>query len=86
MSSIQISNLVQFENNENAAYGDIVLGSKNVYLSIVAVESENVMYSHTILQSKNVYRSFLVEHGSENIYHSKCISDSQDIFYCKYIQ
>lgn len=86
LSSIQISNLVQFENNENAAYGDIVLGSKNIYLSIVAVESENVMYSHTILQSKNVYRSFLVEHGSENIYHSKCISDSQDIFYCKYIQ
>ena len=83
---VELANLVQFENNENSEYWDIILGSKNIYLSIVIVESENVMYSNTVLQSKNVYRSFLVEHWSENVYNSKCISESQSIFYSKYIK
>lgn len=86
MSNISFPNLIQFENNENTDYGDIILGSKNVYLSIVISESENVLYCSNVFQSKNVYNSFLVEDGSENIYYSKGIRKSQEIFYSKFIE
>ncbi len=86
MQDATLPNLAQFWNNENTEYGDVILWSKNVYLSILVVESENVMYSNGVFRSKNVYRSLTVDSGSENIYHSKAISSSQNTFYSRYIK
>ena len=78
--------LLSFFQNENSDYADIVIWSKNCYLSYAVVQSENVYYSETIKDKcRNVYNSIMVIEKCENIYSSASIFRSYNIFFSRLI-
>lgn len=72
---------------ENSDYADMVVESRNTYLSnIVCGGSEEIYYSFSVvLASRNIFSSVRIRR-SENIYSSFGIDNSQNIFYSKYIK
>jgi len=87
IKNMDIPNLIHYSNTENASFSDVILLSKNVYLSnTVITDCENVLYSLNVKEySKNVINSIQVRNNSENIYFSKWVIESFKIFYSKYI-
>lgn len=80
--------MLNYGGNENCNYVDLVLGSKNCYLSNTVINNcENVMYSYTVKGNcSNVYNSVQVLRNCENIYSSRSVFSSYNIFYSRYIQ
>lgn len=72
---------------EKSDYADVVVESRNTYLSnIVIGGSEEIYYSFSVvLASRNVFSSVRIRR-SENIYGSFGIDNSQNVFYSKYIK
>ncbi len=68
--------------NENSVYAECH-GAKNTYLSFwIGQNAENVLYSamsHTSI--RNVINSFVVVGNCDNIYTSRCITNSYNVFY-----
>ncbi len=80
-------NLIHFNTNENADYADAVFTGKNVYLSnTIGIDAENIYYS-VLCYDKivNIFNSFMVNNTSQNIYQSTAINNSYNIFYSKFI-
>lgn len=80
-------NLIHFNNNENADYADAVFTAKNVYLSnTIGIDAENIYYSVLCYDKViNIFNSFMVNNKSQNIYQSSAINNSYNIFYSKFI-
>lgn len=76
-----------YDNSENCTFSNIVVGSKNVYLSnTVTFGSENVVYCYNVKDGgKNILNSHNIYGGSQNIYQSNNILRSHNIFYAKHI-
>jgi hypothetical protein len=81
------SSLVHYTKNENCDYAQWCFGAKNAYLSFITGNiAENVVYSVWSWNDvRNVFNSFLVSDHSENIFHSKMVTNSFNIFYSQYI-
>ena len=77
------SALIFFGNNENADYTDGSFGAKSCYLCFdVGFGAENQLYTVcSNINCVNVVNSFFVELYSENIFESKAIRRSFNIFY-----
>ena len=80
------SNLIFFgskENNENADYTDGSFGAKNAYLCFSAgMGVENVLYTAACcINCTNILNSLFVELNNDNIFESKVIRRSFNIFY-----
>ncbi len=71
---------------ENTQYSDMVVESRNAYLSnIVLWGSENIYYTFSaVLASRNAFSSCRVRQ-SENVYNSMGADNCSNIFYSKYI-
>jgi len=83
---IELPNTFTWGSNENVSYADIVINSKNIYLSYSIQESENILYTYlTRNNCKNVFNSTFVINNSENIYQSIGILNSNKIFYSNFI-
>lgn len=80
-------NILHYSKNENSDFSDIVLSSKNCYLSnSIIIDWLNVLYSFQVKEnSHNIFNSTLVWNNSENIYFSSWIINSFKIFYSKFI-
>jgi hypothetical protein len=80
-------NILNFDNNENSDFADVVFGVKNAYLAFTVWQnSENILYSAIVYTNcTNVINSTLIFDNSQNIYFSKSISKWFNIFYSKYI-
>ena len=76
----------QWFENENSAFAECY-GAKNAYLSFwVGQNAENVLYtlmSHTNI--RNVINSFVVVWNCDNIYSSRCVTNSYNVFYASNI-
>ena len=74
------TNLMQTENSD---FSDTTIRSKNIYLSnTVITECENIMYSFSVKDKSNtVFDSIMVRKQCENVYKSRCIIESYNIFY-----
>lgn len=85
--SIDFSNTISFGKNENTEYADIIIGSKDVYLSGVVVTScEYILYSSNIKEgSRWIINSSVVMDHSENIYMSSVVMKGYNIFYSRFI-
>lgn len=85
--SVNRENLIQIVSEENCAYSDVSIFSKNVYLSFTVVNScENIYYSNEIKDNcKNIYNSVMVWDSCENIYMCLWVFRSFNIFYAKNI-
>jgi len=72
---------------ENSDYADMVVESRQTYLSnIVCGGSEHVYYSFSVvLASRNIFSSVRIRR-SENVYYSVGIDNAQNIFYSKFIK
>ncbi len=79
--------LMKLFGNENTDFADAVFGAKNVYLSfIIWVWSENIAYSaFSYGNTHNVFNSFLACKNISNCYMSAGVTASHNIFYSKYI-
>jgi len=77
------SSLIFFGSNENADYTSGSFGAKNCYLCFdVGLGVENVLYSVCVNDNcANVGNSFFVENNSDNVFESKSIRQSFNIFY-----
>ena len=79
--------LKQFPGCENSEYSDIALSAKNAYLSSCIIEAEDVAYSVQVKNnSRSVFNSLLVYDNCQNIFSSRSIIQSYNIFYCSTIQ
>lgn len=78
---------IHFSDNENSGYSHCVFASRNIYMSFTVIEDvENCLYSFSVKTgSRNVYNSLLVREHSENIFESKAIIQSFNVFYSHYI-
>lgn len=78
--------LIHYTQNENCNFADIVMNSKNSYLSSWIIESENVLYCNNIKDhSINVFNSVMVWQNCENVYFWIWVLKSYNIFYSKFI-
>ena len=86
--TIKLPNLLQYYENENSDYADIVASCKNCYLSTVIInDCENVFYSLIVRKlCRNVFYSMFINNNSENIYLSRDVAESFNIFYSAYIR
>jgi hypothetical protein len=75
------------ENSENCEFADVVINSKNAYLSSTVISgSENVLYCFSVKDnSKNIFNSVMVWDNSENVYFCTGIFNSFNIFYSKFL-
>jgi len=62
--------MIQFFENENSEYSDVVVGCKNNYLSNINTNAENCLYTFSIKESENVINSVAVWKHSSNVYFS----------------
>ncbi len=78
-----LDNIIQIGKNENTRYADMIINSKNVYLSSwIARDNENILYSFRVREfCKNVFNSIWVVSNSNNVYSCVWISNSFNIFY-----
>lgn len=85
--SINLWNLNNFANNENASFSDAVYNGKNVYLcSTVISGCENILYSLSVKDHcKEVLNSMMIFDNCEIIYKSRWVMKSFKIFYSNYI-
>ncbi len=83
--SINMPDMIQFLENENSEYSDVVVWCKNNYLSNVTTNSENILYSFSIKKSRNVFNWVAIWKHSENIYYSSWINNSFNVFYSRYL-
>lgn len=85
--SIDIVALVNYWWNENSDFADVILNSRNCYLSATVINNcENVLYSFSVKDNcKNVINSLSVYENCENIYMSTWIIQSYNIFFSKFI-
>ena len=79
--------LLKFLNNENADFADAIFGAKNAYLSfVIGVDGENVTYSaFSYGNTTNIHNCFFACKNVSNAYMSAGITTSHNIFYSKYI-
>ena len=84
---IDIPATVEYMQNENSSYANLVCGVKNTYLSNnVTFGSENVFYSLSVKNNSiNILNSVSVRNNCNNIYLSSWVTNSSNIFYSKYI-
>ncbi len=75
------------KNAENSDYSDVVVYSKNAYLSNTVINwCENVIYSISIKDnSTNIIDSMMVWNNCSNIFTSKNVINSYNVFYSKNI-
>ena len=75
------------EVTENSEFADVVINSKNAYLSSTVISgSENVLYSFSVKDnSKNIFNSVMVWDNSENVYGGTWIVNSFNIFFSKFL-
>jgi hypothetical protein len=80
-------NILTFVNNESSDYSDVVFGAKNAYLSFtIWGNSENIFYSTICyINCRNILNSVRVTDHSENVYYSKVVTKSFNVFYSRYI-
>ena len=83
--SIRMPDMIQFLENENSEYSDVVVWCKNNYLSNVTTNSENILYSFSIKESENIFNSVAIWKHSANVYYSSWINNSFKVFYSRYI-
>jgi len=77
------SSLIFFGSNENADYTDGSFGAKNCYLCFAAgMNVENVLYSVCVNNHcTNIINSVFVAYTNDNVFESKAVSRSFNIFY-----
>ncbi|EKE26696.1 MAG: hypothetical protein ACD_4C00189G0002 [uncultured bacterium (gcode 4)] len=85
--SIDLPSLIIYAGNENAWFSDIVLWSKNIYLSSAIIQGcENILYSFNVKEnSVNILNSINVIDSCENVYLSVWVIKWFNIFYSRYI-
>lgn len=83
-----LPSVIHFGVVESCDYADVVLGSRNCYLSFWPInDCENIVYSDQVKDwSKDVFNSVMVRDASEEIYMSRAVLWSSRIFYSNYIQ
>jgi hypothetical protein len=85
-SVFQHEQTTHFYKDENADFADCVFGGKNAYLSFVVGEFDTVLYSaFAYAKVSNIFSSVFVTNTTDNVYQSKCIEQSFNIFYSKYL-
>ncbi len=84
---IDLFNFISYWWNENSDYWDVILNSKNCYLSFTVInDCENILYSYSIKDnSSNVLNSVSVYQNSDNIYFWRWIVESYKIYYSSFI-
>lgn len=82
-----IFNVIAYGGSENSDFGDMILNSKNCYLSSTVIYGgENVAYSFSVKDNcRNIYNSVSVYQHSDSIYWSTGVVQSYNIFYSKFI-
>jgi len=83
--SFKLPHMIQFLENKNSEYSDVVVGCKNNYLSNINTNAENCLYTFSIKESENIINSVAVWKHSSNVYYSSGINNSYKIFYSRYI-
>jgi hypothetical protein len=84
---IDLFNIISYWSNENSDYSDVVINSKNIYLSFTVInDCENVLYSFSVKDnSTNVLNSISVYQNSDNIYLWRAIVESYKVYYSSFI-
>jgi hypothetical protein len=84
---IDLFNFISYWWNENSDYWDVILSSKNCYLSFTVVnDCENILYSFSVKDnSSNVLNSVSVYQNSDNVYFWRWIVESYKIYYSSFI-
>lgn len=84
---IDIAAVIDYGSSQNSDYADMVLESKNVYLTTVVItECENVMYSFSVKgNSSNVINGLAVRTHSDNVYFCSWVVQSYKVFYSRFI-
>ncbi len=86
LTSSNIASRLSGGSNENSLFCDSAASSKNCYLSFTCVGSENVFYSSSVKDgSSNVYNSVMVWNNSNSVYSSMGVLSSYQVFFSKYI-
>jgi hypothetical protein len=83
--SFKLPHMIQFLENENSEYSDVIVGCKNNYLSNINTNAENCLYTFSIKQSEDIINSVAVWKHSANVYYSSGVNNSFKIFYSRYI-
>jgi len=86
--SIDLFNFISYWWSENSDYADMVLWSKNCYLSSTIINNcENILYSFSVKDNcLNVLNSLSVYQNSEIVYFWISVLESFKVFYSSFIK
>jgi len=85
--SIDIFDFINYWLAEKCFYSDMVVNSKNVYLSFTVINNcENIYYSFSVKDNCNdIFNSISVYLNSSIVYFSSWVNESYKIFYSRFI-
>ena len=87
LTNSHLDSINYYGSNENCDYSEAVYGAKNGYLSFsIGDTAENIFYSCFVRTNvTNIFDSFYIEKNSSNIYRSFFVQSSFNVFFSKYI-